>query len=70
MSTTTSPYNSRARLARATQTGDHEAAAKARLELAENRIRKAIEKAVAEAPSLSEEQRARLVVLLQPGHAA
>lgn len=60
----TSPYKSRARLARATQTGDLETAATARLELAEHRIRQAIEKAVADAPLLTAEQRAHLAVLL------
>jgi hypothetical protein len=60
----TSPYASRAALARATQTGNKSKADEARRALAEHRIQRAIEKAVASSPELTADQKARLSLLL------
>lgn len=60
----------RAAVARAVRCGDGRAEASARRELAEAKISAYVEKALAAAPPLTDEQRCRLVDLLRPSGGA
>ncbi|XVQ83163.1 hypothetical protein ACQP2K_30615 [Microbispora siamensis] len=57
----------RSRLGRATQTGNHEAAERARADLKALKAEAYIKQLVDEAPPLSQEQRDRLALLLRGG---
>lgn len=62
--------NARARLARASQTGDQDAADRARRDLKAARAEDYIRKLVDHAPPLSQAQRDRLAVILRSGRAS